>query len=365
MVRARSNTGWMGYGQFAPTGRNNGVENPFAGTDYESLWDNNPYKDLYYQPTFWDYIGFSNKAKDANNEYERLYNEYIASIYDQQRQDEYNSPTAESERMKQAGLNPDLLGVSGASNTQAMNPMNAGANPALNGVSPAKDALSSISSVLGFAMSSLQQIQQMKGVSEGLLNQKIGNFRDLQELARPHIVSEYARRFSGQTANDWHDVKNTSAMSLNLSRRDSKRYRDAFTSLLSSSEFTSTESAYKSLSANDSALHHYIGGMAKLSYLAQKHQYQGQISKSIYDKNYFDNLDAGASSAATNRENNNIGWLDKWRNDFYRTLWNDFQKGSDLAGFLLIGSANVPSIGASWISGLSGFLNDKFPLNSK
>lgn len=302
--------------------RASGVDNPFAGTDYEALWENNPYTYLYYEPTFWDKIGLSNKAKDQNAEYQRLYDEYISGIYEQQRQDEYNSESAQVQRQRQAGLNPDLLGVEN-SQTGQMSPPNAGPQSALNGVSPAFNAFQTITSVLGFATSSLQAINQIKGLSLDNQSKRVSNFNSFIEMARPHIISEYARRFSGQDVNNWSDIANVSSM--HMRSKDAKLYKHAFNSLLSSSHFTASESAWKQLSADDRAMKHFIGGMVDLELEFMKSDYKGRT-----------------------RDANTKGFLQKWRNEFYERLYDDFKRGSDLAGLLLLGSGNtsLTSIGA-------------------
>lgn len=172
--------------------RNDGKENPFAGTDYEDMWSNNPYADLYYEPSFWDNIGLSNKAKDTNAEYDRLYNEYIAGIYDLQRENEYNSEKSQIQRMRDAGLNADLLGLSGTQ-SDSMSPPNAGPTSSLNGQSPATSAFQTISSVLGFATSTLSQIRQL-----GILaaDSEFNAFNVLTGVARPIVEKEYGARLN-------------------------------------------------------------------------------------------------------------------------------------------------------------------------
>ena len=345
--------------------RSYGKDNPFAGTEYADLWSNNPYATLYYEPNFWDYIGLSNKSKDANAEYDRLYSEYIAGIYDLKQKNEYNSPANQANLERQAGLNPDLTGVSGVGESPGMNPPNAGMNPALNVVSPAHQVLSTVTQVLGFATSTMQQIQTIKGLGFDNLSKSLGSFDKFTELARPHIIQEYSNRFSGGTPENWSNVAGVSAQSLGLSRRQTKRYKQAFTSLLSSSQFTSSEAAYKNLTANDKAMYDYIGKMAELSYLAQKHKYQGDISKAVYDKVFFDNLDGKTAAESQNRINSNAGWLDKWRNEYYNMLYSDFKNGSYLAGLILIGSG-IPQAGISALGNFAGDITKLFGrFNSK
>lgn len=291
--------------------RNAGKENPFAGTSYESLWENNPYAHIYYQPTFWDNIGLSNKAKDQNTEYQRLYDEYIAGIYEQQRQDEYNSESAQVDRQRQAGLNPDLLGVENSQTGQMALP-NAGPQATLNGQSPAIGGLSLLSSVLSFATSSMQQINSIQGLVLDNQLKRVSNFSGFVDIARPHIVNEYARRFLGETANDWSSVADVSS---NFMRsKDAKLYKNAFNSFLSSSRFTASESAWKQLTADDKAMKHFVGGIVDLELRSLKSDYRSNI-----------------------RVNNQKGFLDSWRNSVYKQLYDDWKNGSTLAGFMLIG----------------------------
>ena len=297
-------------------GRNYGKENPFAGTQYESLWVNNPYANLYYEPSFWDNIGLSNKAKDTNAEYERLYNEYISGIYDLQREDSYNSPSAEAQRYRQAGMNPDLLGLSGHSNSEGMTPPNAGINPALNGQSPAINGFNIITSVLGFATSAFSSISQIRNLASSTESNQLSNFGSYLKFAEPHIVKEYASRFSNGHSNDWSDVRDVSSSAF-PSTGMRRNYKQAFDFLLSSSRYTAAENAYKSLSANDRAMKHFIGGIVDLELESLKSGYKADI-----------------------RSNNNRGWLDKWRNEFYNRLYKDFKDGSDLAGLILIGAGS-------------------------
>lgn len=330
--------------------RNDGKTNPFAGTAYESLWENNPYAGMYYDPSFWDKIGLSNKAKDANNEYERLYNEYISGIYQQQQQDKYNSPANQAMLEREAGLNPDITGISGSGATDGMSPPNAGPNPALNGVSPAQSAFGVITQVLGFATSTLQSIETIRGLSSSRIGQNLSNINSFMDVARPTIISQYARRFSGQNANDWSDVRDVSSMVFD-SRSEQRKYKRAFDSLLKSSQFSSATSAYDQLSDNDRAINTFLSGIIDLEIQAKKHNYKGSIAKAIFDTDYFKNS-SGKSFAeydATNASSN--AWLNKWRSEYYSKLYKEWKSGNRLAGLLLIGLGGSAMSGGASVAG--------------
>lgn len=322
--------------------------NPFdKGSIYYDLWNANPYANMYYEPSFWDNLGLSDKAKDMNASYDQQYREWIASIYDLKAQNEYNSPQNQVFLEKMAGLNPDLTGVSGVGKSDGLNYQ--GQQPAaLNGQSSALNGFNIITSVLGFATSAMQSISQIKNLSSITQGQKLSNFDFFLKLAEPHIVNEYANRFSGGYHNNWSDVRDVSASAFG-SRSQRNQYKKAFDFMLGSSRFTSAEKAYQNLNANDRAMNDFIGGIVELEFLKKKHGYQADIAKSQYDADYWNSVNANSAAAALNRENDTRGWLDKWRNKFYKKLYDDFKRGSDLAGFLLIGSGNITgtTIGAA------------------
>lgn len=316
----------IGYGS-----RNFGKENPFAGTDYEDMWYNNPYADLYYEPTFWDNIGFSNKAKDTNAEYDRLYNEYIAGIYDLQRENEYNSEKSQVDRMREAGLNADLLGLSGTQ-SDSMSPPNAGPNPALNGQSPTLNAVSTIADVLGFAVGTFQQISSIKNLSYQNESIESSLFSSIQPQARDFIVNSFAKRLSGKDIGSNEDLKNEFANTYSTPSQR-RRARFAFENILKSSDFTSASNAYNAMNANDKAMHDFIGGIMRLSSISNKLRLESDIK-------YYKHYDSSISAKSKNAQE----MLENWRNDFYKKMYDDFKSGSDLAGLILIGATDRLSV---------------------
>lgn len=99
---------------------------PTSGTDYGALYQNNPYRNYQYTPSFWDRIGSAinsrvgfnmiktNQMKVAD---EMANNAAVtdAQIAEIQREEMYNSAGENAQRMREAGINPDLQmsGVTG------------------------------------------------------------------------------------------------------------------------------------------------------------------------------------------------------------------------------------------------------------
>lgn len=324
-------------------GRNYGKLNPYdEGSFYADLWNNNPYSTLYYEPSFWDNIGLSNKAKDANANYEQQYNEYVASIAEMYAKNKYDSPVEQMARERAAGLNPDLTGLSGSNSAgvehQGTLP------PGLNGTSPAQTSFQTMTSVLGFATSTLQQINQIQGLSLDNAQKSRNSFSDFLTLVEPSITNEYAKRFSGKEARSWDDVKSDVQDSFYDSSHNRKMAGRAFDYLLRSSDYTASENAYKKLVSNEQAMRDYVGGYVKLAFQEKMMGLQSNISRykldlqrNKYDTNYYSRLNPFESADSQNRLNKVKGWKEKMQLEFYRKLYNDWKGGSDLAGLLLIG----------------------------
>lgn len=91
--------------------------NPYKGTQYEQMWNMNPYKDDYYGATgLWDKIGNAFGFRTAEDKYEterKTANaQYLSEIEAMKVQNEYNSEEAVAQRMRDAGINPDLQQIS-------------------------------------------------------------------------------------------------------------------------------------------------------------------------------------------------------------------------------------------------------------
>lgn len=97
-------------------------QNPYAeGTRYYDLYQNNPYAPEKFtrKQTIWDRLansfGMRSSYDAAQDEWAKAASEYDAQIAQLKGEDEYNSEAAKAQRMRSAGLNPDLQGIGEAS----------------------------------------------------------------------------------------------------------------------------------------------------------------------------------------------------------------------------------------------------------
>lgn len=93
----------------------NNIPSNIEGTRFENI--QNPYTNLPRQQTFWDrfanWFGFRSGYDKATEQYQMASDEYNAQLSQLASEEKYNSPIEQAARMRQAGLNPDLTGVSG------------------------------------------------------------------------------------------------------------------------------------------------------------------------------------------------------------------------------------------------------------
>lgn len=330
-------------------GRNYGKDNPFAGTPYEQMWLNNPYRNTYLDPTFWDNVGLSNKSKDYNSEQERLYNEYIAGIYELQMQNEYNSEAASAARMRAAGQNPDLLGLNNASESDNMAAPNAGPSPALTGQSPAVSSLQMLGSVMSFALNAYQGIASTINTLDA---QNIKNIQDLATAARPFVTQSFAEAFM----NDYDLHTSVASGRDSFARRYNRRLRN------------SAENVFE---------HMFYSGDYELQRKALQNM-SGAFDDNIgfQTRRLFENMDSGNSLQVfldemvklgieeykVNRNRNiSTAKKDKILSDFryssierLRKNWEKSEGTDMLSGLLLIGM--LESTGASFFTSPTGYL---------
>lgn len=297
-------------------------------SQWEEMFKDTPYWPLYlsiiaqYSEDVPDTIAGSLTGANDLNEYDRRQarNQALTQLASQMQKDNYNSPLNQVSLERQAGLNPDLTGISGVGKTDGSDftPPNATAPNTSSDFTSALGIFNSFSNVLDFATSALERISSLPGIMEDNVLKKLNNYERFTQLASPHIVDTFARYFSGD-ANDENrnivDIMNVSGANMGLNKRENKRYQGAFINYLQSNKYKTAKSAYDQLNGNDKAMYDYVNEYAKIS-----------SDYSIFDiKNQKDKANAEKK-------------LRDWRNDFNKRMYDDFTKhGSLLAGLILLG----------------------------
>lgn len=179
---------------------------PSGFGQYDKLFASNPYRNLQYKESLWQKIasslGFRTGADKWREDAAINSAEYDAGIFSMIQQNEYNSPVEQAQRMRSAGLNPDLLGVGDVA---------PGAKPTEdpNGMQPTSDGFSELQIVgkVGSAlvnlipqtMSFMTNLTQLKGI-------RMDN--DLKELTFNSDITQFVEDFfkQGITKKDYEDA---------------------------------------------------------------------------------------------------------------------------------------------------------------
>ena len=201
---------------------------------YQDLLDANPYRNLTYNQSGWQKflgsLGFRTKYDDFIEQAQINANEYDASVASLMQQNEFNSPSAEAQRMRDAGLNPDLQGIGdvaeSASPAEDPNGMNLSATDEGSNLKLVASVGSTLMDIIPGIMSFATNLSQLKGV-------RLEN--DAKELAFGNSAIDSATKFFSEqiTPEMYRDAfaKGDFGEILNASQKDS----DYLSSLLLSS----------------------------------------------------------------------------------------------------------------------------------
>lgn len=204
------------------------------GQQYDDMFAANPYRNLEYKQSFWQRVasalGFRTGADKFAEQAQINANEYDADVFALMQANEYNSPTEQAERMRAAGLNPDLLGTGDvAPSAQMRNDANGMPTDESNepldvlnfASSVSQGVLNLIPQVLGFATN----LQQLKGI-------RVDN--DLKELSFGQNALQAAEDFflNSITESEYRDAfeKNDWTNILDASNKNAKYLADTFLS---------------------------------------------------------------------------------------------------------------------------------------
>lgn len=142
------------------------------GSQYDQLFAANPYRKLTYNKTGWQSflsdLGFRTKYDDFVEQARINAEEYDAGIFSMMQQNEYNSPVAQADRERAAGLNPDLLGLgdsmAAASPTEDPNGMNVSPSQEIEPLSVVQFVSQKVLDIIPNTMSFMTNLAQMRGI---------------------------------------------------------------------------------------------------------------------------------------------------------------------------------------------------------
>ena len=245
-------------------------------------------------------------------------------------ENEYNSPTAKAERMRAAGLNPDLLGVDGVSDSSTFD-ASLGSDIPLPSDS-AQFWISNSQNILSTALQFAQQFQSMRSTS---LDNDIKNLDYVKALQSLKDDVNSSSRF-GKFLNPEQDFP-TSLFTSGISKRNLKRLNKSFISSDSFSRFNKRVNDYASsaISAGESLALGSIRGngsfdpsdmakgyqdVAEFLEKVQKYTASADAHQEKYRSDYYSNS-SGSLDASIDAVNNQIN-LDTNRDNYNSSKGN-------------------------------------------
>lgn len=345
----------------------------FMGTPYESQYLSivNKYSNGAPSSLFGSLTG--KNQMNAYNHQMKMYDE-LSALASKMYDEDYQSPVSESQRLRAAGLNPDLLGLTGAAAPQSTSQ---GVPSGIQNDNP----LQITQSVLNFALSTYQSIQGFKSASLGLESQSIDNINKMMQHARPVITRNIADMLAkgSKGADDWSTIMKM-YNPFKKGSREYKRYIKAFNNELSSSRYTAARGALDQLSSvedgrykygsfvgsknwspDDMALYHFVGGMMDMEIALKQSQFKSNKSRSDYDYDYYSNIDGKQMAGydqSIKESDSAEKHINRYRRKVYDQLYFDYKNGSMLAGLMIIGMNNAFNAGSQFITGAAQWLDN-------
>lgn len=282
----------------------NSVKNP-----YRSLLDSNP-------------RGLFSRGTDKRNrqlQAETAAAEFDADLALQDYNNEYNSPTAKAERMRAAGLNPDLAGIDGVSDSSGLSGLSGSAqlSPDASPLETANFWLSNSQNILSSAMQFAQQMESMRSTSLDNDIKNIDYVKALQSLKDDSSSSIFFGNFKNPD-----ETFDSSLFTSGLSKRNQKRLRKLLPSSDAYTRYNKRVNDYASsaISAGESLALGSLRGngffdpsdmakgyqdVAEFLEKVQKYSASADAYQEKYRSDYYEHS-SGSLDASIDSENNQI-----------------------------------------------------------
>lgn len=265
------------------------------GDYWSNLVAANPAASLQYHQSGWQKfmskLGFRTGYDSFLEQQQLQSNEYLAGLMQQYYQEQYNSPANKAQQMRDAGLNPDLLGTEGVENSPGApvdeNPMTSDAF-ASEDAQQVTSALSGFSSMLGSCINGAIGIASSL---QGIKSQRLDNaakelslmFNGMMASAYPDASQDFS---SGLGIDDSGNVFRGSGVGasnyaklmqgLGLSKREAKRAL-AFEDVLRKGLKWTADSASTRADMGPDLLESFVNGQSRLK------SYRGLNSDDVQD----------------------------------------------------------------------------------
>lgn len=292
-------------------------------------------------------------------------------------QNEYNSPISQANRMRDAGLNPDLLGVEQGGTSADFDAPSAQAPEGTNGIETVAHMFSVFNTALGIA----NGLMSFKSAQESLQSQVLDNVNKVDGFATSFLVDQLVPESftsDGKLVDDIRSSLISSSRSwaqkrYGMSSKMSRRFEDAVMRKIDSPDFL--KQFYETMNMSEDARQSYLSKTTGDLYSQAdetmrilldavireqnayiRSGYKRGRSENYYQDAVFSSLDAG--SFAANENMMNVYNTANARREFYgksfyynwnKNLYKSYKSGNIVSGIVLGLGTNLRSVGNSLI----------------
>lgn len=331
-------------------------------------------------------FGTFTKEDEARYSREMAQAQTLADIEIMKYQNEYNSPVAQAQRMREAGINPDLNGIDNMGSADAS--AASGASPAgSNPTETMSNVVTSAFDAFGLALNVCQGLMNFQSAQESIQSQKIDNVLKMDSFAMDYLLGTLTPDSFNEDGS-LGDDRRTSIISsasgfakkiYGWNNRQSKRFTDSVVRAMNNPRFV--ENFYRSMNSGESSRQSYLAQTTGDMYSMQdrtmrilldelireknkamKSGYRRQSFMNYYDADFYGALDPGSFAERQNIQN--VSESAEMRSELYsksfyynlnKKLNSDYRNGNILSGILssLLGFGRR---NASSMAGLVGSL---------
>lgn len=318
-------------------------------------WNANPYANIDYRHTWWqkllEGIGFRTNYDAYKESMAVNAAEYNAQLLEKAHNEKYDSASAQADRLRSAGINPDLNGNVDSGSSSSIEPdPNAPISPedSSNSVSVAANT---IMGVVSAAIGLGKDVLSLKQMSQAVDSSQLGNVSNLFDTAFDAAVKFIPSQYPEGNF-DWQNQASnlvSDIVSPYMSKKQLKAFKSSLSAFYNSAPKTAKdwESWYKNVEGRkawfnatssslyddqDDVMRIISDNIMKMSDKIYKQSLSNQVKSSVNEGVYLENIDPSAQAQVenmTNRRNIESSNIDYILNETISSILSDLRDKSE------------------------------------
>lgn len=345
---------------------NSGIDtSSLENTTFSELAKNNPYTNYQYTPGAWDAIGNFLGFRTGEDRY-REQMQLAAAQYDNQllstaREENYNNELNTANRMRLAGLNPDLQGLGNGSEASEFTEPETNPEPAETDGAILQNFAGTMLNVITMSVGLFDQFEGIKAKKIANEAQELANYNSYVDFARKWVLDQMDMNPDNlHKAEEWkkgivsnqewlYNLPEFQATMYGMNNRQKKHFKAAVNQVITSvpttiegykkwKELEENRKGYAKLRGSgyykesDTDMYETIGVVVKELEKLDRKQIKAQTKKAEGDITYYDNLDPALTAEAVNAQNKETAAAETAENEVnsaYRSIIDQLNKRAE------------------------------------